>query len=192
MPLGQQMLLRTYSAPGQCAGCWRPGENGSYKPNSLQSWIGFLSLCLCLSLGFAVPDWALCFLVLPDGSWLCCMELGRPDSGRKARGVVGRRGFGPQALGILSAQVGSCGRGFWRALSPAAFADPSQNFLFLFTFPIYLLCTLSLVSLLTAYSSARPLQDLGGVLTGTVVPLEFWKEDGLWMARVCSKAGSPA
>ena len=107
------------------------------------------------------------------------MELGRPDSGRKARGVVGRRGFGPQALGILSAQVGSCGRGFWRALSPAAFADPSQNFLFLFTFPIYLLCTLSLVSLLTACISARPLQDLGGVLTGTVVPLEFWKEDGL-------------
>lgn len=122
---GQQMLLSTCLVPRQCAGCWRLGENGLYKPNSLQRQRGFLSPYLCLSLGFAVPDWDH-FLVLLDGSWLYCMELGGPDSGKKA-GEVGS--CWPSALGSLLSQVGSCGRGFGRVLSLRgfcrSFSEPS-------------------------------------------------------------------
>ena len=45
-------------------------------------------------------------------------------------------------------------------------------------FPLYLLCTLHLESLLIACSNGRPLQDLGGMLPSTVVPFSSGKKMG--------------
>lgn len=70
---------------------------------------------------------------------------------------------GPPALGILS-QVGSCGRGFGRVLSRGAFADPSQNLLFLFTLPS--LPPVHTVLGESAYS----------LLIACVRPLQIWEE----------------
>ena len=102
-----------------------------YKPNSLQCRRGFLSPYLCLSLGFAVPDWAH-FLVLLDGYWLYCMELGGPDSGRKAGVVESHSGFGHPS------QPGEkLWEGLWEGFVLRGFCRTFSSYL---PFPLYFLC----------------------------------------------------
>ena len=137
------------------------------KPNSLQCRRGFLSPCLCLSLGFHCARLSSLF---GTTGWILVVLHGTGWARQWKEGWSCWESFWLWAS--FSAR--------WEAVGGAlgGFCPEGllQNLLFLFTLPSLL--SLPLESLLTACSNVRPLQDLGGVLTSTVVPFSSGKKMG--------------
>lgn len=146
-----------------------------------------------MSLVFAVPDWALCFLELPRRGLSCAAWnwVGQHSEG-KARGVIESLGLASQDLGILLSPGGELWEGLWKNFITCYFRRSSSEMSLSvrpFLFTASALCPqwvrLQPVAVLDL---CRIQEECWRVQFAPLVLERRW----LWMPRVCSEAGSPA